>query len=505
MCSHEAPCNGINLPDASRPGVASANDDVTTVGQLAHRHQALCLMIAAGAPAAVCPRLAREGVGAEVVPDLAPSLNASLSAWMPTSPPTDRERFAPDPVDTAYAPDVGEHVAAGLTFLIAEDHAFQRCMMVDILEQLGARAVHEAQDGAAALALLQGGDPVFDIIVTDIDMPGMDGMALMRAMGESGVTASLIINSSLDRALLDSIGTMSAAYGLHLLGTIEKPASRTRIGELVSMHRHRKAAPDLGHAPASFTLDEVLSGLLNGEFEPFYQPKVELAGRRIAGVEALARWRHPRYGVLSPDAFIPLLEGSGHIGHLTLVILATAAGQCQQWIDAGFDVCVSVNLSIGHLGVQGVDAALTASVVDSGLDPRRVILEITESVAMTNVGPVLESLNRLRMKGFRLSIDDYGTGYSSMQQLARIPFTELKIDRSFVDGASRKESSRVILESSLAMARRLNITSVAEGVETQSDWDLLHEFGCDQAQGSFVAKPMPARDFPTWAEQWRGI
>jgi EAL domain-containing protein (putative c-di-GMP-specific phosphodiesterase class I) len=131
-----------------------------------------------------------------------------------------------------------------------------------------------------------------------------------------------------------------------------------------------------------------------------------------------------------------------------------------------------------------------------------MILEITESAAMTDVGRVLENLTRLRMKGFGLSIDDYGTGYSSMQQLTRIPFTELKIDQSFVMHAAHQESSRMILESSLDMARKLGITSVAEGAETQEDWNLLRECGCDLAQGFYIARPMEADAFPDWVREW---
>jgi EAL domain-containing protein (putative c-di-GMP-specific phosphodiesterase class I) len=131
-----------------------------------------------------------------------------------------------------------------------------------------------------------------------------------------------------------------------------------------------------------------------------------------------------------------------------------------------------------------------------------MMLEITESAAMTNVGRVLENLTRLRMKGFGLSIDDYGTGYSSMQQLTRVPFTELKIDQSFVKHAAHQESSRMILESSLGMARNLAVTTVAEGVETLEDWNLLRDCGCDLAQGFFIARPMPAHEFPGWVRDW---
>ncbi len=132
---------------------------------------------------------------------------------------------------------------------------------------------------------------------------------------------------------------------------------------------------------------------------------------------------------------------------------------------------------------------------------RHMILEVTESATMSNVGRVLENLSRLRMRGFGLSIDDYGTGYSSMQQLMRIAFSELKIDQSFVANAVLQPSARVILESSLDMAHKLHITSVAEGVETRQDWDLLVHLGCQLAQGYFVAKPMDAGSFMAWTRE----
>jgi len=400
-------------------------------------------------------------------------------------------------------PDKPDSPAAGLSLLVVEDHEFQRRMMVEMLEGLGAQAVHEAVDGAQALALTRDDGLAFDVIVTDIDMPGVDGMALIRNLGEANVAASLIISSGLDRALLQSIGTMSAAYGLRLLGTIEKPASPDRFAELIARHSPVRRAVARAVADAPYTLDEVLAGLANDEFEPFFQPKVELRTGRVKGAEALARWRHPRDGWVFPNAFIALLEDGGHIDRLTQAMLAGAASQCARWNAAGLDLGVCVNLSIAQLGTTGVAEAVTTHVTGQGLDPRRMVLEITESAAMTNVGPVLENLARLRMKGFGLSIDDYGTGYSSMQQLTRIPFTELKIDRSFVAGASRHETGRVILESSLTMARKLNILSVGEGAETREDWDLLLACGCDLVQGYFVAKPMEAAKFSDWMRDWR--
>ncbi len=164
---------------------------------------------------------------------------------------------------------------------------------------------------------------------------------------------------------------------------------------------------------------------------------------------------------------------------------------------------MSVNLSVKSLGDIKVADRVTELVRSQDLEPLHMVLEVTESAATTDVPKALENLARLRMKGFGLSIDDYGTGYSSMQQLTRIAFTELKVDQSFVANAAKENSARVILESSLEMAKKLNITSVAEGVETQGDWNLLRELGCNLAQGYLISRPMEAGAFPSWVRDWK--
>ncbi|WP_340647497.1 EAL domain-containing response regulator [Phenylobacterium sp.] len=393
--------------------------------------------------------------------------------------------------------------AKGLSFLVAEDHEFQRSMMVQMLEDLGAKAVHEAEDGRSALEITHELAHPFDIIVTDIDMPGLDGMSFIRRLGEANVGASLIVTSGLDRSLLDTIETMSAAYGMRLLGTVEKPPTPERFAELIALHWRAKPNSERTRIGEDiFSLEQVLAGLHAEEFEPFYQPKIDLKSRRVKGCEALARWRHPHSGVILPHSFLTLLEDNGYISELTWIMLAQSARDCRIWRESGLDLNVSVNLSVKQLADPAIADAITWQVINQGLEPRHMILEITESAAMTDVGHMLENLARLRMKGFGLSIDDYGTGYSSMQQLTRIPFTELKIDQSFVKHAAHQESSRLIMESSLEMARKLGIVSVAEGAETQADWDLLRDSGCDLAQGFFIAPPMPSAAFPDWVHDW---
>jgi EAL domain-containing protein (putative c-di-GMP-specific phosphodiesterase class I) len=216
------------------------------------------------------------------------------------------------------------------------------------------------------------------------------------------------------------------------------------------------------------------------------------------GAEALARWRHPQDGIVLPGGFIKVLEEAGKIDDLTWVMIRKAVTFCSQLNSTGTDSSIAVNLSLKSLNNVELANRIIAIAEHLSLEPAKICLEITESAATTNLGAALENLTRLRMCGFGLSIDDFGTGYSSMQQLTRIPFSELKIDRSFVANAGTHEAATVILTSSLQIARQLKIKAVAEGVETQQQWDYLQELGCDLAQGYFIAKPMEGSCYVKW-------
>ena len=379
--------------------------------------------------------------------------------------------------------------ANGLITLVVEDDDFQRRTMARMLRSLGAREVREAGDGKQALASIQGAAP--DLVVCDLDMPEMDGMEFIRHLGETNCAVSVIIASAQDSSLLSSVEKMARAYGVRLLGVIEKPVTRDGLEDLISLHVQPKLQPARASAVApSFTLEQILHGVQEKQFEPFFQPKVELTTGLVLGAEALARWQHPEHGLVGPYAFIAPLEQSGKIDALTLLMLEKAAGACRVWRERRLELTVSVNLSLVSLTDTTLADQITQAVRSAGLDPQHMILEITETAAMTEVAPALENLARLRMRGFGLSVDDYGTGFSSLRQLTRVPFTELKIDQGFVTGCAADPSSRAIVESSVEMARRLEIKSVAEGVETNADWDVLKAAGCDVAQGYFIAKPM---------------
>jgi EAL domain-containing protein (putative c-di-GMP-specific phosphodiesterase class I)/CheY-like chemotaxis protein len=384
-----------------------------------------------------------------------------------------------------------------LRFLVVEDQGFQRWALGHMLETLGATRIFSAADGHAALEIFKSLDPPIDVIVTDLNMPGMDGIEFIRHMGEVGVPVALIIASEQDRALIASVGTMARTYGVDVLDTIEKPVTAKKLAAALERFTRPTAAHER-HGPAAFAIDEILAGLARDEFEPYFQAKVEVETGRVRGAEALARWKHPQHGIMPPGTFIPPLERAGELNAITIPMLSKASIACRAWRAAGHDLSVAVNLSLASLADTALADSVLAIVTAQGLDPKHVVLEVTETAAASHLGKVLENLSRLRMRGFGLSIDDYGTGYSSMQQLVHIPFSELKIDQSFVRNAPSQPSCRAIVESSLEVAGKLGISAVAEGVETKPELKLLHDLGCPLAQGYYFARPMAAEEFMGW-------
>lgn len=390
-----------------------------------------------------------------------------------------------------------------LRFLLVEDHPFQRHALISTLRRLGASDCLEAENGVAALEQFQLADPPVDVVISDVDMPGMDGIEFLRHMGQSSRTASVILATAVDGAVLTSVQAMAAAYGVNLLGVIAKPISAQRLLELIGRHGCLTMRDQPGPTCASFTAADLRAGLARGEFFPCFQPKVEIRSLRVAGFEALARWQHRQEGVVTPDCFLPAMEQSGLVSDLFWQMLDRSVDFTARLRCTGFAGTVAVNLSPSSLKDLELVARMNDVVLGAGLQPRDVLLELTESAAVSEaLGPALENLARLRLRGFGLSIDDCGTGYSSFQQLARLPFTELKIDKSFVGSATTHEASRILVEASLEIAKKLKLRSVAEGVESREQWLLLRELGCEQAQGFGIARPMAADMATAWLDEW---
>ncbi|MDX9766086.1 MAG: EAL domain-containing protein, partial [Ectothiorhodospiraceae bacterium] len=236
--------------------------------------------------------------------------------------------------------------------------------------------------------------------------------------------------------------------------------------------------------------------------ENYFQPKVNPASGEVAGVEVLVRWHHPRDGLVMPVQFIPMAEEQGLIDGLTQVVLVDALHQARQWQDDGMPLHIAVNVSMDSLAALEFADFVADEVARAGLPMNHLVLEVTESRLMKDPRAALDILARLRLKRIGLSIDDFGTGHSSLAQLRDIPFSELKVDYGFVHGAWRDASLQAIFEASLGVARQLGMKTVAEGVEDRDDWDFLRARGCDLAQGFFIGRPMPAAELPEWMAQW---
>jgi len=387
-----------------------------------------------------------------------------------------------------------------LGLIVVEDHDFQRQVALSFLAQLGVRQVIEAADGREALDKIRGAPWPVDVALCDLDMPGMDGVQFIRHLAEDQLVTSVILQSGLETQLIASVEGMARAHGLTVLGTIEKPVTAQKLYNLLS--RYKPGATPRKVLPPSITPEDIRRGLAENEFIAYYQPKVEFQTLKLAGVEALARWRHKEKGLLMPASFIEVAERNDLIDALTMRMLETGFAQHKAWAERGLVTPMAVNLSLAYLGQTNVADVIFGLATRLGLSPKLITLEVTESLVTTNLTYVLENLARLRMRGFGISIDDYGTGFSSMQQLSRIPFTELKIDQSFVTGATNRPNLRVILESSLQLAHRLGLRAVAEGIEKDEEWALLKSLDCDVAQGYFIARPMPGEAVPDWNATW---
>jgi EAL domain-containing protein (putative c-di-GMP-specific phosphodiesterase class I)/CheY-like chemotaxis protein len=387
------------------------------------------------------------------------------------------------------------------SLLIVDDSVVQRTQAVALCRELGVQMIYETASGAEALDLL--GMLVLppDLMILDLEMPGMDGIELIEELHRRQMFIPLIVASSRELALIEAVETMARNLGMPILAGLRKPLRQETLHQaLADWAVARRGAPGATRPEASLAFEtaELAQAITANRIEVHYQPKVDMATGIVRGVEALARWQHPRLGFVPPDLFIAVAEREGMIQALTTSVMSRALGQAAHWNAHGLRLSMAINLSPRLLESVAIVQQIVDLVAHHGLRPDQVMLEITESSVVDCMGVALGVLARLRLKGLGLSIDDYGTGFSSMQQLARIPFNELKIDRSFVRDASRRPNLRVILQSALDMARQLGLSSVAEGIETMEDWKLVQACGCNVGQGYQIARPMPADDLPRW-------
>jgi EAL domain-containing protein (putative c-di-GMP-specific phosphodiesterase class I)/ActR/RegA family two-component response regulator len=348
--------------------------------------------------------------------------------------------------------------------------------------------------------------PDTSLIFLDLLMPDLDGIELLRRLSERRCKTPIILMSGTDRRVLDTAERLAKALDLQVAGRLRKPFHLAQV-ETILQEFHR---PDMrvtcDHAASVSISDaDLIKAVEEDEFVVHYQPQIDLCTDKVVGVEALIRWRRSGGTLIFPDFFIPRIEALGLIDRLGLLAQRRSLSELEQFVQPGKNhLTLSVNVSASSLLDLSLPDTLLSLANEHGIDPERIIVEVTESGFFTDLSKILDVLARLRLKGFQLSIDDFGTGYAMMQQLRYIPATEIKIDRSFVRNMQMSHSDRVVVEKTVEIGHELGMRVVAEGVETIDQLRFLRSIGCDVVQGFYFSKALESATLQGWLSKYRG-
>ncbi|TGK01711.1 EAL domain-containing protein [Leptospira semungkisensis] len=348
-------------------------------------------------------------------------------------------------------------------------------------------------------------DVSFDCVILDLMIPGMDGVDVIRSLSEKEVHPDVILISGADRRTLHSAETLAGEYGLNIVAVMEKPIRVSDIRGILAAMIEKEAKDSSSRAKAGgggkegpvFTKEELLDGIHSNQFILYYQPKFDLKTGKVEGFESLVRWNHPKLGLVFPDSFLPLMEKETSILNLmTEKIIDLALDETRIWKANGGSLRVAVNVSPVTLTELDFPERILSKIKNKNIPQSQFQMEITETSFLENIRFTQDILTRLRIRGIGLSIDDFGTGYSSLKQLHRFPFTELKIDKSFVMDSPRDRESLFICQASIDLGHKLGMNVVAEGIETAEVERLMKEAGCDVGQGYYYSRPIPPEKIP---------
>lgn len=343
--------------------------------------------------------------------------------------------------------------------------------------------------------------PGLRMIAISLPLADTAGIEAIRFLARRRCEAGVILTSDADPRILSAASRLARSRGLRVIGTLAQPFSSEALGALL-----RRPDPELPAESAILQVQlarEDLRDCLGRKLvRTWFQPKINVRNLELAAVEALVRLDHPARGLLRPGAFLAMAEESGLIAELTEAVAIEAFTWGARWYAAGLPIHMAVNISPILLSDLDLPEILDDWLGELRLPAGHVILEVTENWLAVDSVAALDTLTRLRLRGFQLSIDDFGTGFSTMMQLNEIPFGEMKLDQSFVRNATLDREARAIVESSIELGHKLGMRVVAEGIERQADWDLISELGCDEGQGYFLARPMEPDDLPAWLARW---
>ncbi|MEQ8825303.1 MAG: EAL domain-containing response regulator [Filomicrobium sp.] len=372
------------------------------------------------------------------------------------------------------------------------------------LMTVGIANVETAGDGQQALEKLASSSHPFDLVLTDIEMPVMDGMALLRNLSTVSYKGAVVVLSSLDKSVLNLVDQLGKSHEINFLGVLAKPVSVEKLNQVLAKRGPQKgAASSSGEVTLDVTTEQLAQAIEAGAIVPYFQAKYSIDEQRICGAEALARWQDETLGFVSPGLFIPIAEKNGLIKDLTWKLLDQSLAFAKTVRQTLPTFAISVNLPTEMVGDLETPERLSALIAEQKVAANSLILEITEGQLLEATSSALEVFGRLRVMGVGLAIDDFGTGHANLSVLRTYPFTELKIDRSIIIDIDQHPRSQAMVSSCVSLARDLQMSAVAEGIETREEMQTLADLGVETLQGYFISKPIPALEFASWLKDFR--
>ena len=388
--------------------------------------------------------------------------------------------------------------------LIIDDDPILRAISQSYFAALGVEDIHAASDGREALKVISSLSEKIDFILCDLNMPELDGVEFLRHLRDCRYTGPIGIVSGEDQSVIETAKNLAKTYRLNVAGTVQKPLSKSEFDDLIA-NASKRLVTDSPHQKIDYSDADLKKAIEGGQIIPHYQPKIAVETGAIRGAEALARWQHPRDGLVMPDRFIPQAEQGVLIGPLTKAIIQRSIEDMVRWKKCGISTHMSINITPHVLEDRDLPDRLANQIFDAGLHPGLFTLEVTERTVLQKSALAMEVVARMRLKGFDISIDDFGTGTANIDQLRDFPYSELKIDRSFVSGATQDRFALACLKASAIFARELNMRLVAEGISNEAEWNLVIAEDVDEIQGFLIAKPMPAAEFESWYLRNQGV
>jgi EAL domain-containing protein (putative c-di-GMP-specific phosphodiesterase class I)/ActR/RegA family two-component response regulator len=381
------------------------------------------------------------------------------------------------------------------TLLVVDDEPH----IVEVIAEFGRRAGFDVISTSSPGEFATLYDDRLDVVILDLCMPGVDGVELLRQLAMRGSRARIILVSGVDERVLDAARQLGVSQGLNIVGSLQKPVRLATLTKLLDASV--PSVPQAASRAFEVTRAQLQEAFDEDRLLVHFQPQVSVRTGEVIGVEALVRWHDPATGLIPPEMFVEVAEAAGLALPLTWRVIEKTAQHAIAF-STPWNLSVSVNLPPAALTDIAFPDAVIEHLAGTPLTPARVTFEVTETSVAAEPVAALDILTRLRLKGFSLAIDDFGTGYSSLEQLRRMPFSELKIDKTFVRRMDRDPASRAIVEHCVLLGHDLGLTVVAEGAETPEAWRALTDIGCDVIQGFFVMRPAPAEEVAAWLPSW---